>query len=143
MYGNDIKPVIQVFPESFFDDRLFQILVRGGYDAHIYFEGLIVADSFKFFMLDGPEKFDLQIQCETIDIVQEHRAAVGQFKTAFAVIYSSRKGAFRVTEKFAFNNFPRKPAARYFDKRLASPLFVRFMKSVGYEAFPRAALSAQ
>ena len=57
--GYDIKAVVQVFPEEFFLDELFEVLVCCGDDTDIHWNVLGGAHHTDFLFLEHPQELHL------------------------------------------------------------------------------------
>ena len=51
MFGEDVQPVEQIFPEGSFRDVLIQVAVCDGYDPHVHMESADPAKALEFAVL--------------------------------------------------------------------------------------------
>ena len=75
--GEDIEPVIEVFPEFSFLYERFQVPVRSGNDSHINFRGCVAAHTFKGLLLEHPEQFSLNGKGKVSYLVEKNRPFIG------------------------------------------------------------------
>ena len=100
--GQNIQPVIQVFPKpARFNFRL-QISVCGRYNANINRHRLKPANRVNRALLQNTQKLNLHVERQITNFIQEDGAAVRQLKTANSIGHGPRESAFAVAKKFAF-----------------------------------------
>src|SRR5690606_7730591 len=75
-----VQSVVKVGPEAPFGDHPAQVVVGSGDDAHVNLFQLQPADRDETAFLDHLEQLDLQCQRQITDLVQKHRALVGQLQ---------------------------------------------------------------
>ncbi|MEY4258681.1 MAG: hypothetical protein RJA56_1582 [Pseudomonadota bacterium] len=138
--GQDIESVVQVFAELVFGDVLFQVFVGRGDDANINGDGLVGAQWLDLSLLQHPQEFDLHVQGQVANFVQENRAAIGHFKAAHPFAHGTGESAFSVTKQFTFQKFPRDGPTVDGHKGPRSARALG-MKGLGNEFFTGAALT--
>ncbi|OPZ05947.1 MAG: hypothetical protein BWZ08_02381 [candidate division BRC1 bacterium ADurb.BinA292] len=102
--GEDIEPVVEILPEFGGFDHLFEVAVGRGDDADIDRDRAAAADALDFALLEDAEEFDLRGGGEVADLVEEDRAAVGQFEATLAHRDGAGEGPLLVAEEFAFED---------------------------------------
>jgi hypothetical protein len=81
MDADDVQAVEQVFPEAAFGHQRFKILVGGGDNAHVHFDGGMRADRIKLAVGKHSQQPGLQLRRHVADLVKKQGAAIGLFKT--------------------------------------------------------------
>src|SRR5271154_6864313 len=95
MEGKYIEAIEQILAKNIFEHGLFQIAVRGGYDAHLNMHGLPASETPEFLVLQNLQQLGLETQIHVADFIQKQRAAVCQFEnTGLALIGSGESAAF-------------------------------------------------
>src|SRR6266571_2892133 len=82
--GNDIEAPIQIIAELLAGHEVFKILIGGGDDTDIHFNGADAANALKLAFLEDAQNFDLQCRAHLSDFVEENSATVGQLKAPHA-----------------------------------------------------------
>jgi hypothetical protein len=85
--------------------------------------------------LQNTQKFNLQQQRCTVDLIEKDGACVGRFEAACPIVYGARKRASHVAEEFAFQEAFAQGTAIYFDEGTTLPIR-KAMHSVGNQFFP-------
>src|SRR4051812_19919309 len=101
--GEDVQAVIQVLPELALADRHSGIAVRRRDDADIHLDRIRSADALELVLLKHAEKFDLNVERNFADLIQENRPSVGQLKAAQAPADRPRKCPLLVAEQFGLD----------------------------------------
>jgi hypothetical protein len=83
--GENTEAIEQILAETPGLHFLFQIAVRGGDNADIDLAGARVANALDFLLLQNPQKLGLHRLGDFSNLVQEQRAAVGEFESAWFV----------------------------------------------------------
>ena len=81
--GDDVEAVEEVFAEAAVAHRLAQVDVGGGDDAHVHLNLLNAAQVHEAAVLQHAQDLGLRVHAHGGDLVQEERAAVGDFEEAF------------------------------------------------------------
>lgn len=68
--GHDVQAEIQILPEFFALDALFEVAVGGGNDPDIHFDGAIAAHAFEFAFLEDAQEFGLDGGGDLADLVE-------------------------------------------------------------------------
>src|SRR5688572_32800500 len=102
MDGNHFQSKIKIFAKAFFFDRLVQILIGGGQNAHISLQSLAPADSAVFVVLKHAQQLGLEIERDVADLVEKKCAAVGQLEFSQAPVEGSCERALFMAEELAF-----------------------------------------
>src|ERR1700683_338715 len=97
--GDHIEPVEEIFAEAAVADRLSEIDVGGGDDAHIHLNFLHSAEVHEAAVLQDAENFGLGIETHGGDFVEEERAPVRHLKQALFGSYGAGECAFHVPEE--------------------------------------------
>src|SRR6202034_1750857 len=92
-------------------DRVFEVAMGGGDDAHVAAHLHVVADAFEYPLLQYSQQFDLHRRAHVPDLIEEQRAALGDFKAALAGGHGTCEGALFVAKQFGFQQFRRNGAA--------------------------------
>ena len=99
---NHIQTVKQVLAKHAFFDALLKVLVGGGNDAHIGFDGAVSAHTVEMTIGQNTQQTRLQIKRHVTNFVQEQGAAFSLLKTTTPGSLSARKCTAFVTKQFAF-----------------------------------------
>ncbi len=117
----DIEPVVQVFPKASVVHRGRQVFVGGGHDPDVNVHLSRSTYRLNRPVLKNAKQFDLHVQRQVADFVEEQRAAVGHLEAAQTVCYRTSEGTLTVAEQFALEQILRDCAAIDRDKRTLSP----------------------
>ncbi len=137
--GKDVQAVVEIAPEGAVFDRVFQVLIGGGDDAHVGLDGLVAAHPLEFFLLEHPQQPHLDVQADGADLVQKKRAFVGQFEFAQLLLDGAGKRSFFVAEQLAFDEVLGQGRAVDLDEGAVGALAV-VMDGIGHQLLPRSAL---
>ena len=88
-----------------------KVAISGGDHTNIDLLGDVSADTFKGAFLKHTQKFRLNAEINFADFIQQKRAAIREFKAAFAEFVSAGESAFLVTEEFRFEQVGGKSSA--------------------------------
>lgn len=77
MQGKYPEAVEQVTAKFFFFDRLYQIAIGGGDQAHVHPDRLRASQSLELVVLQNAQQFGLQFQWNLTNLVEQQRALVG------------------------------------------------------------------
>src|SRR5262249_14873575 len=88
------QPVVEVLSKGFLAHGLKQVAVRCRQDPHIDPDRSTTADAVEFALLQDAEQFRLGVRGQFADLVEEDRAALGQFESAYAPGDGAGKGTF-------------------------------------------------
>src|SRR5579863_2923283 len=80
--SDHVEPVKEIFAEVAVAHRLAEIDVGSGQDAHVHLDLLDTAQMHEAFVLQNPQDFGLRVQAHGGDLIEEERAAVGNFEEA-------------------------------------------------------------
>jgi hypothetical protein len=111
----DIEAIVKILAELALLDRLQQVAVRGGQNAHIHLDRFVAADALEFPLLKNAEELGLEGQRNLADLVEEDRAAIGQSKRPSRWSVAPVKEPLSWPKKFALDQ-------RLGDRRAYSPL---------------------
>ncbi|SVK48402.1 Uncharacterized protein conserved in bacteria [Acinetobacter baumannii] len=103
VYADHVQAVEQILAELAFLYPQFQVLVRGGDDAHVDLHRRIAADSVKLAVRQHPQQARLHVERHIADLVEEQRAAVGLFKAPLTDLVRAGEGAFLVAEQLGLD----------------------------------------
>ena len=98
----DVETIEEVGAELPFLDEQLEVLVGGGDDAEIDLDGLVAADAHDLALLQDAQQVGLRLEADVADLVEEDRAAFGDFELALLAVLRSGECAFLVAEQFAF-----------------------------------------
>ena len=99
---DDVQAVKKVFSKHTLFDAIFQILVRGGDDAHVRSHGAVTAHAVELAVAQNTQQTGLKVKRHVSDFVQEQGAAIGLLKAATACGLRTGESAALVAEEFAF-----------------------------------------
>ena len=105
--GNNIEPIVEVFPESAVLDSFFERFVARRDNADVYVNRDVVAHSADFAFLENAQESALEHRGHGPDFIQKNRAAVGLLKKAFLVIDGPGEGSFAMAEQLGFQKILR------------------------------------
>ena len=71
--GNDVQPVEEILAKLALDDEFFQILVRGGDDAHVDLHRVARTDALEGHFLQDAQQLGLHVEADVADLVQKQR----------------------------------------------------------------------
>ncbi|MNP40409.1 hypothetical protein D3C76_1340500 [compost metagenome] len=99
----DVEAIEQVFAEQAFADHFFQVAVGRAEDPHVDLDLTVPAHPAKAAIVEKPQELGLQIGRHLANLVEKHRALVGQFhQPRLAAPLRAGEGAGGVAEQFAF-----------------------------------------
>ena len=87
---DDIQAVVEIFAKRAFLDRLFEIDIGGGDDAHIDLAACRVTQRREFALLDDAQQLRLRLGRDVADLIEKDRAAVGDFEQTLSSRQSRR-----------------------------------------------------
>lgn len=80
MQGDDVQAVIEVAAKASLLHPAEEVLICGGEDAHIHWNGVDGADADHLPLLQDPQQLRLKGGAHSLDFVKKQRALVGTFK---------------------------------------------------------------
>ena len=92
MDGQHCQPVVKVLAEASLGNEPWEILVGGGYQAHIHFDGGIAAHRFDLPLLHRPEQLGLDGLGQFPHFIQKKAPSVGQPEFARTGVVGVGKG---------------------------------------------------
>ena len=101
-YDDFRQAIIKVLAETTILDQSLQVLMSCANDPNVYRNLVTTAKSFDDPFLEEAQQFGLQGVRQVADFVQHQRPAVCAFDFADGGLGGAGKGAFFVTEQFAF-----------------------------------------
>jgi hypothetical protein len=99
----DVQAVIQVLAELALVDGLHEIPVRCRNNADIDFDGIRSAEALELAFLEHAEEFDLNVERNFADLIQENGSMVGQLEAPNAAADRARKRPLLVTEQLGLD----------------------------------------
>ena len=105
--ADDVQPVEEVFAEAAFAHSLLQVDVGRGDDADVDLDLLHAAEMHEAAVLQDAQDLRLHVHAHGADLVEEERAAVGDFEEAFLCRDRGGEGAFDVAEERGFQQIRR------------------------------------
>jgi hypothetical protein len=120
---HDIQAKIEVIPKFSLRDKLLEILIGGGNEAHIRAQSLVSPDALKGALLtDHAQQLHLRAGVDLSDLVEKDGAAIGLLEPADAALMRPGERAALVPEQFAFEQLRRERRAMHGDElRLVPP----------------------
>src|SRR5260370_1926278 len=115
---NDFDAVVEVFAESAPGKFLLQVLVGGGQNADIHWDGGAAAHTFHHALLQNAQDLGLGGEAEVANFVQEQGSAIGVLELAYAGIDAGGDALFN-SEQLAFHQGFRQRGAVERHERLA------------------------
>ena len=100
----------------------FQILVGRGDDAHVNFDLAVPAQTVERLTVEHAQQFDLSLQLQFADFVEEQRSLVGQFEQPGLGRIGAAESAFFISEEFALDEILGKRRAVDVDPRPAAAM---------------------
>src|SRR5262249_24062993 len=92
--GEDVQPVVQVWPELPLLRPRLEVAVGGGDQPHVGADRLVAADALERLLLQDAQQLGLQRQRHVADLVQEQRAAADLLELADALAVGAGEGPF-------------------------------------------------
>ena len=130
-----VEAIEQVFAEQAFADHFLQIAVGRAEDAHVDLYFTITAHPTKAAVVEETQQFGLQVRRHLTDLIEKHRALVGQFhQPRFTATRRAGEGAGGVAEQFALGEVFRQRRAVEGEKRCAVPRTDR-VTGAGHQLF--------
>ena len=139
MDGDDIDPVVQIFPEPARRDLRFDVLVRRREHADVDLDRLRPADARHDTVLQHAQHLRLRGEAHVADLVQEERASVRLLELSRAIRDRAGERALHVTEQLALDQLRRNRRAVHLDERSLRPRAQR-MDRTSDELLARAVL---
>jgi hypothetical protein len=96
---NDLEPVVEILAEPAFVDELLEVAIGRGYHTHVDFQSFIPADAFKLAFLQEAKQLDLNAWRNFADLVEEERAPISLFESAFTACHCAGERTPLVSEK--------------------------------------------
>ena len=136
----NIQAIKQITPEFSLGDGLAQITIRRGDDAHVDLDRLAAADGFKLLLLQHAEQFDLRLQRQVADFIEENGAAIRDFETPIAIRQRAGERSLHMAKQFALDQSGADGSAVHFHQRAVVPR-AAVMDGAGHEFLARARLA--
>ena len=105
--GDHVQTIEQILAELALADRLAQVAMGGGDDAHIGLDGNAAADGGELALLQHAQQPGLGIQWHVADLVQEQRSGGGLLEAPHAAGHRSGEGALLMAEELALDQLAR------------------------------------
>ncbi len=115
--GEHVQAVVQILAEAPAGDRVLEIAVGGGDDAHVAGHGHVVADALEHALLQDPQQLHLHGDAHVADLVEEQRAALGDLEAPLARGDGTGERALLVTEQLGLEQVGGNRAAVDRDER--------------------------
>ncbi len=97
-----VQAVEQVFAKGTLGDHFLQVAVGGAEDPHVDLDLTVAAHPAKAAIAEKPQQLGLQVGRHFADLVEKHRALVGQFhQPRLAATLRTCKGPGGIAEQFA------------------------------------------
>src|SRR5215467_1665293 len=88
---DDIEPVVKILSKRAVRHSFLKIAIGGRDHTHVDFYVLVPADTTELAFLNDAEELDLDGRRRIADLIQEDRAAIGNFKQAGLVRHGPRE----------------------------------------------------
>src|SRR6266436_2383348 len=138
--GNDVEAIEEVEAEFLVGDGFLEVLVGGGDEADIQFDGGGTAETDEFAFLQDAKELGLKRGWQLCHFVEEDGSAFGDFEEAFLLTDGAGEGAAFVAEHFAFEKRFGESGAIECDEGARFAWTVE-VDSAGGEFFPGAAFA--
>ncbi len=99
-----MHPVEEILPHQSFFHQAFEVLVGGSHDSQVGFNHPVTAHRGVSPPFNGPKQFDLKIEADIPEFIQEQGTAVSRAKNPFLVLFSAGERPLAVAEKLTFYN---------------------------------------
>src|SRR5271157_2977530 len=109
----------QVLAKELVLHHLAKIAVRGAENAHVDPKGLVFAHAADLSRLEEPQQLDLHALVKLADLVEEERAAIGDFEKPLAIGIGAGEGPLAMAEELALDQVLGQRAAVDGDERAA------------------------
>ena len=86
----DVEAEVEILAKTAALHFLLEVAVGGGDQAHVDRAGAFFADALEIALLQHAQQLALQFERDFADLVEEQRAAVGEFEAADAVAHRRR-----------------------------------------------------
>ena len=94
-----VQPVEEVLAEAPLLHHALEVAVGGGEHAHVHPDQLVAADALEGALLERAQQLHLELGRHVADLVEEHRAAVGQLELAEPALLGVGERALLVAEQ--------------------------------------------
>ena len=138
--GHHREPVVEVLAEPPLGDRLLEVAVRRGDQAHVHGDRLPAADPFDLALLDGAEDLGLERETHVRHFVQEQRAADGVLEPSDLARDRAGERPLFVAEQLALQQVLRDRGAVHRDERRRGVWAIQ-MDRAGDDLLPGARLT--
>ena len=118
---DDVEAEEQILAELPVGDRLLEIAVGRGDDADVDVDVVLAAEARELAVLQHLQQLGLQRRAHVADLVEEHRAVVGELELARLVLDRAGEGAALEAEQLRFEQLGRQRGAVHLDERLVAP----------------------
>src|SRR5579864_915252 len=98
-----IETIEKVLAKLSLTDCLFEVAMRGGNDAYVYFDRLIASQPQEFSILEHLEEFGLEPDIHVSNLVEQDGATVCHLELARPVLNRAGKGPTSKAEQFTFH----------------------------------------
>src|SRR3989338_876942 len=92
MDGDHVQSIIQILPQFFFLNELFEGSICCGDDANVYMDGFCSAHARYLAVRQYPEELSLEEEGKRIDLIQKNTPFVRSFKLSLMLFMGTRKG---------------------------------------------------
>ncbi len=100
--GKNLEPVKKIVAELFLSDHFSQVAIRRGDQPHVHVDGPRAAQPLDLALLQGAQKFRLQVERQLAHFVEEERAFVRQLQAAHLAHDGAGECAFLMAKELAF-----------------------------------------
>ena len=117
---DDVQPEEEVFAELPVGDGLLEVAVGRGDDPHVDANVVLAAEPRELAVLQHLQQLGLQREAHVADLVEEHRAVVGELELAGLVLDRAGERAALEAEQLRFEQLGRQRGAVHLDERLVA-----------------------
>src|SRR3972149_6968461 len=101
MNRNEVEAIEEVFAEAAVLDLVFEVLVGGRYQPHVYLDPLRAPDGLYLLFLEHAQEFHLRLPGHLGYLVKEEGPVAGDLEEPLLIDDGPREGALDVSEQFA------------------------------------------
>ena len=116
--GKHVQPIEEILAELLFVDERGEIAIGRGNQPRVGAQRARAAETLELALLQHAQQLGLQLQRDLADLVEKHRAAVGQLEPADPLADGAGERALLVAEQLALEQAGRNRGAVQLHKRL-------------------------
>ena len=135
-----VQTVEEVLPELLLVGKRRQVAIGRRDETRVGAQRARAAEPLELALLEHAKQLRLELERDLADLVEEHRAAIGQLEPADALSDGARERALLVTEQLALEKPRRNGRAVQLDERVVMPA-TQLMDGAGDELLARSRLA--